>query len=166
MRRYQDLTSQKTCTYTSVSQPFSLGGSPKIIFHIPRNPYESISRYENKKTVARTWRFPQYWTKLFAYFREIFGIFRVTLNVSAFIPRFLAELITILHGTLGSKKPCFGNTDFYTVYQTVRRHAKNNHNRDTPDVRTPVSRDSCFSFPEETLFCLHKVVDYFGLKEG
>ena len=30
----------------------------------------------------------------------------------AFIPRFLAELITIFHGTLGSDKPCFGNIDF------------------------------------------------------
>jgi len=30
----------------------------------------------------------------------------------ALIPRFLAELITIFHGTLGSEKSCFGNTDF------------------------------------------------------
>jgi hypothetical protein len=26
-------------SYTSVSQPFFHGGTPKIIFHIPRNPY-------------------------------------------------------------------------------------------------------------------------------
>jgi hypothetical protein len=39
-------------------------------------------------------------------------------------------------------------------------------NRDTPDVRTSVSRDSGFSFPEETLFYIQKFVDYFGLKEG
>jgi hypothetical protein len=25
--------------YSSVSQPFLHGGTPKIIFHIPRNPY-------------------------------------------------------------------------------------------------------------------------------
>jgi hypothetical protein len=64
------------------------------------------------------------------------------------------------------RETLFWKHRLYTVYQTVRLHTNNNHNHDTPDVRTSVSRDSGFSFPEETLFCLHKYIDYFGLKEG
>lgn len=66
----------------------------------------------------------------------------------------------------GFRETLFWKQWLYTVYQTVRRHNKNNHNRDTPGVKASVSRNSGFSFPEETLFYLHKFVDYFGLKEG
>ena len=56
---------------------FSSGETPKIIFHIPRNPYLS-KRKQNKEGGRSAWRFFHYYQlpgKILAIFRGEFGFF-------------------------------------------------------------------------------------------
>lgn len=80
--------------------------TPEIIFHIPRNPYKWKQKWKWKWKMRRLAAHREYFrtancrTNFLRYFEGHLEIFAVYQNLRLFIPRFLAELLSMFWGTL------------------------------------------------------------------